>query len=82
MLKSLKMPVYWASYLINGDSSGLEPGEKERADTYLKRNGIVEVLDVESEPHFSWSYDLHGGNCFFLGQHIQKKTNFSLRSYL
>jgi hypothetical protein len=39
-------PAYWASYLINGDDSGLEPGEKERADQYLKKEGIRSVLDV------------------------------------
>jgi hypothetical protein len=35
------LPAYWASYLINGDASGLEDGEKE---------GIDAFLDTESNP--------------------------------
>ena len=26
---SQELPIYWASYLMNGDSSGLEENEKE-----------------------------------------------------
>jgi hypothetical protein len=55
------MPVYWASYLINGDASGLEPGEQQRVDAYLKHENIIDVADVADESYFSWSYDLYGG---------------------
>lgn len=60
---------YWASYLVNGDASGLEPEEKALADAWLERLGEgVRVVDVERdedgeacEARFSWSYGLHTG---------------------
>ena len=60
-------PAYWSSYLINGDDSSLEPGEKERADQYVDAQvpkGAVgfSVVSCDDEAHFSWSYDLHGGD--------------------
>lgn len=63
------MPAHWASYLINGDASGLGEdrfggSEELRARTYLEANKIAEVLDAgdeNNEPFFSWAYDLHGG---------------------
>lgn len=58
-----KMPAHWASYLINGDASSLEPGERERVDAYLEKSEIEEVIDCADEAHFSWSYDLYGGSC-------------------
>ena len=55
------MPSYWASYLINGDDSGLEDGEKQRIDAYLCQEGIDDVmLDDDEESYFSWSCDLYG----------------------
>ena len=51
---------YWASYLINGDASGLDPDEKEAADNWAARElgDDGECVDC-GEPFFSWSYGLH-----------------------
>ena len=51
-------PIYWASYLINGDASGIEQEEIELADCYFKGFDVVDV-DADSE-RFTWSYDLYG----------------------
>ncbi len=53
-------PASWASYLINGDDSGLEEGESEKADAWLKREGAARVVsDVEDSERFTWSMRLH-----------------------
>ncbi len=59
-------PVYWASYFVNNDASGLEPQEKARADAWLERNKVVNVVDVArdedgegKEARFTWSYQLY-----------------------
>jgi hypothetical protein len=77
---------YWASYLINGDASGLEDKEIALADAWQKRLAPAYVVDVardeetgESEdPWFSWSYGLHtgdptcsGGDCLTYVLHKQ-----------
>lgn len=55
-------PAFWASYLINGDASGLCPGEAKRIDEYMAlAHPGVDVHDV-GEPGFSWTYDLYGGD--------------------
>ena len=33
-------PSHWASYLINGDASGLEPEDKAACDAWIKREGV------------------------------------------
>ena len=65
------LPAAWASYLVNGDDSGLEDGERDRADAWLKQvlpegAGVVDVArDVDGEglgPRFTWSFRMYGGN--------------------
>ena len=51
------LPIYWASYLINGDDSGLEPGEKEEIDAFLEKEGNIEFVGVSEEYGFSHSND-------------------------
>ena len=53
---------YWASYLINGDASGLSDSELATCDAWLVQNALErrEFVDV-GEPYFSWSYGLHTG---------------------
>ena len=59
IMKSIKeiteeLPIYWATYLINGDSSGLEDGEenliKETLD-YLELSSS-ECVDVSEDYSF------------------------------
>lgn len=52
-------PAAWASYFINGDPSGLLPGEKEQADAWIKREGITSFLSCGDEAHFTWNMEIH-----------------------
>lgn len=59
----------WASYLVNGDDSGLEAGEKALADAWAARLApwyVVDVVRNESgeaqEARFSWSFGAITGN--------------------
>jgi hypothetical protein len=61
-------PAYWASYLVNGDDSGLTPEEKAAADAWIAKLGDYSVVGIASdeegesqEPRFTWHYDLHSG---------------------
>lgn len=52
------LPVYWASYLVNGDASGLEPGEKTEIDAWLaNEGGIGSCVDVSEDSWFARSND-------------------------
>ncbi|USM11457.1 hypothetical protein vBCbaSRXM_12 [Citromicrobium phage vB_CbaS-RXM] len=68
---------HWASYLVNGDDSGLDEREKRLADKWADSLDPAYVVDVKrdesgeaEEPWFSWKYGWHtgdsqseGGNC-------------------
>lgn len=48
------LPAYWASYLINGDASGLEADEKLACDTFLENEKLVRHWFTDcSEQFFS-----------------------------
>ena len=55
----LKMPAYWASYLVNDDASGLEKKEKDLVDAYLQSFGKTyksfHVVNVSEETSFGRS---------------------------
>ncbi len=51
-IATLKMPAYLASYLINGDSSGIEESERIEADEYLKANDLPGPCDCSDESEF------------------------------
>ena len=66
-----RLPASWASYLINGDASGLETGQErigaflksegqERIDAFLKSEGLSSPVDCESEASFCHSCDAPG----------------------
>ena len=75
-VRKLTGAAYWASYLINGDASGLEPREKALADAWLERELAPEesVVDCEQEAHFSWHYDLHTGDDSVRGGDVLEYT--------
>jgi hypothetical protein len=67
-VRTLTGPVYWASALINGDYSGLSTEEAARCDAWLKSElepgeSIVSTTPDDAEGRFTWSFDLHGGEC-------------------
>lgn len=62
---------HWASYLVNGDDSGLDAREKALCDAWAERLArdsyyVVDVARDDTgeglEPRFSWSYGLHTGD--------------------
>jgi len=55
-----RLPAPWASYLMNGDASGLETGEQERIDAFLQGEGLSSPVDCESEASFCHSCDAPG----------------------
>lgn len=61
--RTIKGAACWASYIINGDASGLEPREKAVCDAWLKHELCdgEEIVDCADESHFSWHYALHTG---------------------
>lgn len=51
---------HWASYLVNGDASGLTDSELAVCDAWLVQNALEHAPIVDcGEPYFSWSYGLH-----------------------
>jgi len=62
-------PAYWASYLVNGDSSGLDAREIDLADKWQARVSPAFVVAVATDkhglhesPYFSWSYGAIAGD--------------------
>lgn len=55
------LPAYWASYLINGDASGISPEDKAQADTFLSREGLPMPVSCSDESWFSWRNDSYNG---------------------
>lgn len=59
------LPSYWASYLINGDDSGLEEGERAQINEWLHQEDLPDPVDC-GESYFSWindATDLGGDVC-------------------
>ena len=72
-MKSIKkiteeLPIYWASYLINGDSSGLDDGEEYVIEATLVDLELskFECVSVSDDYSFRWGRsdlpDLEGGD--------------------
>lgn len=63
------LPSHWASYLINGDSSGLSDADKRECDEWHTRNGISASAWCDcKEEYFARSNDftwLAGNVCEF-----------------
>lgn len=45
------LPAHWASYLINGDASGLEDDDQAECDAFIEKEGI-NVFDCVGESSF------------------------------
>lgn len=51
-----ELPAYWASSIFNGDDSGLEDGEREQIDAFIKREGLEGWTEADcGESYFSHS---------------------------
>ena len=64
---TLIAPSHWASYLVNGDASGLERNEVRCADAWLASRGVAHVLDCEdygfTSRHDAQRYCPGGADC-------------------
>jgi len=68
------LPAHWASYLINGDASGLEDSEQEQVDAWRDYHPELSAcVDCTQEPEFR-----HSNDADFLGGDTLKYT-FILR---
>lgn len=55
LTETYTLPAYWASYLINGDDSGLDAGEALEVRDWLKgRPFLCEALFCDNGVEFSW----------------------------
>ena len=64
--ETYSLPVYWASYLINGDASGMEDEEQAECDSFLASLPYGwDCVDVSEESDFRHSNDATnlGGDC-------------------
>lgn len=55
-LATATAPSHWASYLVNGDDSGLDPAEKAAADSWIAREGLGLPVSCE-DAGFIWRHD-------------------------
>jgi hypothetical protein len=61
-VEEITAPSHWASYLINGDDSGMEPEEVAACNEWQdKIKPWYVVSTTDEEPRFTWSYKLYGG---------------------
>jgi hypothetical protein len=72
-----QLPTPWSSFLINGDSSGLEPGEEEEIEQTLQQlqtyhGRELRAVDIEGEPTtfslppYHLSHLLAGSYCTYI----------------
>lgn len=63
-VKKYILPAVWASYLINGDDSGISEENKSNADKFLQANSLPSPVSCE-EVGFKWCNDFNniGGDC-------------------
>lgn len=55
--ETYSLPSYWASYLINGDASGMEDAEQAQADRFLSDKNLGGAMGCSDEAEFSRSHD-------------------------
>lgn len=51
------LPAYWATYLINGDDSGISDEDKQQCDSFLSRERLTMPVSCSDESWFSWHND-------------------------
>tara|TARA_Y100000592_G_scaffold281_1_gene436 strand:- start:488 stop:739 length:252 start_codon:yes stop_codon:yes gene_type:complete len=53
----IRLPIYWASYLVNGDASGLEENEETTIQETLEWAELTdhECIDVKEDISFEYS---------------------------
>lgn len=57
-LRRYELPVYWASYIANGDDSGIEESDRNACDEFMESEGLTDWTFSEvGESYFSHSND-------------------------
>ena len=64
---TLTAPSCWASYLINGDDSGICAEDKAQADSWIAREAVGRPVDC-ADAGFRWRHDAfaecpYGADC-------------------
>jgi hypothetical protein len=66
-LIELTAPSHWASYLINGDSSGLDAYDVKQADAWIAREGLGDPVNCEDagfcRSHDAWTECPFSADC-------------------
>ena len=52
-------PIYWNTYIMYGDSSGLEDGEQEIIDEILQELELTNCVDIKDNQYFTWDSPYH-----------------------
>ena len=52
-------PIYWNTYIMYGDASGLENGEQEIIDEILKELELTNCTDIKDNQYFRWDTPYH-----------------------
>ena len=70
-----ELPSYWASYLINGDATGLEDGEQEQIDAWMGTENEPWFVDV-GQSYFRWGNDATsmGGDVSEYVAHVKRQA--------
>jgi len=57
-VETFTAPAYWASALINGDTTGMEDKEIATMEAWCESIAPWEIIDVvdNCEPYFTWDY--------------------------
>ena len=62
----VRLPIYWASYLVKNDASGLEDGEEDQVQQTLEHLELDKWICVDVKDDISFEYpflpDLLGGD--------------------
>ena len=52
----VRLPIYWASYLVNNDASGLEDGEEDQVQETLEYLELDKWICVDVKDDISFEY--------------------------
>ena len=55
------LPAYWASYLINGDASGMPASDLQACHAFLESHCLPMPVSCSDESWFSWTNDSGNG---------------------
>lgn len=58
-LRRYTLPMYWASYIANGDDSGISAQDKQACDSFIESEGLKDwtFADCSEESHFARDND-------------------------